>query len=251
MLGKDVTKNTKHTDWNDSFREDSPSPYEPRLSHATTYGLKTRSNVTLFKYGVTDVSSEDSNDNILGIYVSDSVNSRKVRHFIDYEKFSNPFFKYKTLKSPAANLKSEMTPTENTDTRDLKEELRDCKVVRASTEKFPYQRSKPEFVSHLQLTGDKPIDSPRESILAEIEKVEEVLPPDPRIVIPYGTYYMHEMTLAVNNDDALDPTLSQAFKTHVVQNHQNLHDLLSVLSKEKPMATPEKIVLPENIGRLS
>ena len=246
MLGKDVSK---LTDWNDSLREDSP--YEPRLSHATTYGLKTRSNMSLFKYGVTDVSSEDSNDNILGQFVSDSVNMRTVRLFIDYDKFSNPFFKFKKQKNNSTTCKTDGMPTENTETRELKEELRFSITINPPSNKFPYNRSKPEFVSYSKLIGDKPLEPPKIVTPVEPEKVQEAPPPDPRTVIPPGTYYMYEMTQAVNNDESLDPKMSQAFKAHVVQNHQNLHELLSAVAKEKPLAVPEKPVLPADLGRSS
>lgn len=245
MLRKDVSR---LTDWNDSLREDSP--FEPRLSHATTYGLKTRSNMSLFKYGVTDVSSDDSNDNILGQFVSDSINSRRVRLFIDYDKFSNPFLKFKSSKFCHRNFKTEIIPTENTETRELRDEPKVSIIVNAPLDKHPYIRIKPEFITYSKLTGDKPIDSPRDIVPKEPEKVEVVIPADIRNVVPVGTYYMQDMIQAVNNDESLDPKLSQSFKTHVVQNHQNLQEVLLVLRKEKPLALPEKPVLPGVLGKV-
>lgn len=245
MLRKDVSK---LTDWNDSLREDSP--FEPRLSHATTYGRKTRSNMSLFKFGVTDVSSDDSNDNILGQFVSDSINSRRVRLFIDYDKFSNPFIKFKSPKFCIRASKMEISPTENTETRELREEIQAAAKANPTRGQFPYSRYKPEFISYSKLAGDKPIESPRDIVPPEPEKVEAVAPPDTRVAIVPGTYYMYEMILAVNNVESLDAKLSQSFKSHVVQNYQNLHELLAVLDKEKPLAVPEKPVLPDTLGRL-
>jgi hypothetical protein len=246
MLGKDVCR---LTDWDDALREDSPS--EPRLSHATAYGLKTRSNMSLFRYGVTDVSQEESDDNIIGQYVGDSVNSRIVRLFIDYEKFSNPFLKFGRQKGQTTELKMEVPPTDNTDTNDMRDNCRPSGPAYHSMGHIPHVRSKPSFVTYAQLVGDLPLEPPLESPVKELEKVEAVTPPDTRIVIAHGTYYMHEMYLAVNNDDNLDAKLSQSFKAHVIQNHQNLQEILQVLNKEKPLAVPEKPILPATLGKVS
>lgn len=247
MLGKDVSK---QTDWSDSLREDSP--IEPRLSQATTYGYKTRSNVTLFKFGVTDVSSEDSQDAAINQYVGDSVDTRCVRQFIDYSTFSNPFIKYKQRKA-------KVFKSETTDDKKKRPALGIYKIDGKSglTEscRSIADQPKPLFVSHSMLLGDSPIDEPEETIGANPEKKSESeptpkvdLPTDDKIIIEHGTYYMHDMFKAVNNEPDIKDSLSAALKNHVVQNHQNLHEVLEARKKEKPLATPHPINLPQSLG---
>ena len=72
---------------------------------------------------------------------------------------------------------------------------------------------------------------------------------DPRISIASGSYYMHDMKRAVDDDHSLDAALAKQFKTHIVQLHQNLHEVLEAQSSEKPIAPPKDPCLTQVIGR--
>lgn len=84
----------------------------------------------------------------------------------------------------------------------------------------------------------------------KIMKPKPVVVDDGRIAIPLGTYYMHEMKLAVDNDPRADPEMAKQFKTHIVQLHQNLYEVLEAQSSEKPLAIPTKPVLRPGLGTI-
>lgn len=249
MQGKDVSK---LMDWNDTLRENSP--IEPRLSHATTYGYKTRSNASLFKYGVTDVSSEESQDDAIRQVVGDSVDSRCVRLFIDYTTFSNPFMKFNPKRDKM--IKSDLTEASIHRLGSGFNKIGAKGVLSVSSRSLA-NHLKPLFVSHNMLVGDSPVEAPPEefkpinhTMAAGLAEKKNESSPIKRKIIKNGTYYMYEMFKAVNNETGLSDSLSKAFKNHVVQNHQNLHEVLTALKTEKPLATPLPVNLPAGLGNL-
>lgn len=249
MRTKDADKST---DWNDALREDSA--YEPRLSHATTYCYKTKCNETLFKFGVTDVSWDDSADGVVGQLVGDSVDTRNVRMFIDYEKFSNPFFRSSAVKEESKysmkHLKSNFLDRPRTD-----KPTASFDTSYSSRSLFDLKR--PAFQIHAKLLGDLPVEAPKDfpsqKTKSNSETIIQKKTPvvlDSRHPIEPGTYYMYEMVQAVNNDPTLDPKISSSFKTHVVQNYQNLQEVMSAKLSEKPLANPLKPELPVTLGKM-
>jgi hypothetical protein len=87
--------NAQGTDWSDLMQEDAST--DPQLSKHSNYVYATRNNKTLFDLGKgTKSLCTRKEDDVLAELVSDSIDGRGVPLFLDYDKFSNPFFKFKT-----------------------------------------------------------------------------------------------------------------------------------------------------------
>lgn len=87
--------NAQKTDWSDAMQEDT-SAGQP-LSHKPKYVYLTRNNKTLFDLGRgTKSLCTQKEDDVLAELVSDSIDERGVPLFLDHDKFSNPFFKFKS-----------------------------------------------------------------------------------------------------------------------------------------------------------
>ena len=78
-----------------------------------------------------------------------------------------------------------------------------------------------------ETSGIKEPQSPKQEVFSFKKAIS-----DPRKPILKDSYYMSAMKQAVDNDPGLDAEFSRQFKTHVVQNHQNLHEVLEAKSSE-------------------
>ena len=267
-----LDKNGPKTDWTDHLNEDNTAAL--RAAHsASTYVYKTRSNEQLFKLGFTDQLSE-SNDSekIIDFLISDGISIKVVPLFLDKKVFPNPFLKHRKLLCTDDKLSSEpLKPSlgdANTKTN------ADYQTEHKLTDSPVFSEGPKEVQSAPQNKDQTiPMDLPPQvAVEVKFEPVQPVSPPlteepppvitpptppppvlqvvDPRVAIAPDTYYMHDMKLSVDDDPSIDPNLAKQFKTHIVQLHQNLHEVLEAQSSEKPMAPPKDPCLTQVIGRL-
>lgn len=263
-----LDKNGPKTDWTDHLNEDNTAAL--RAAHsASTYVYKTRSNEQLFKLGFTDQLSE-SNDSekIIDLLISDGISIKAVPLFLDKKVFPNPFLKHKKLLCTDDKLSSEPLKPSLGDA--ITKSNADCQTEIKLTESPVFSEVAKEPPPPVQnLEQPRPIDMPPQvAVDVKFESAQPVSPPlteepppvaipppvqqeaDPRIAITPDTYYMYDMKLAVDDDPSIDANLAKQFKTHIVQLHQNLHEVLEAQSSEKPIAPPKDPCLTQVIGRL-
>jgi hypothetical protein len=262
-----LDKNGPRTDWTDHLNEDNTAALRAANS-ASTYVYKTRSNEQLFKLGFTDQLSESNDsDKIIDLLISDGVSVKAVPLFMDKKVFPNPFMKYKKLQASRDMLSSEpLKPSQGDATSKT---FADCQTDIKLNESpaFSEVAKEPDsLVQSKQPAYPAPIPLPV-AVDVKFDQVQPVSPPlteepppvaapppqpqtvDPRIAIAPVTYYMHDMKLSVDDDPGIDASLAKQFKTHIVQLHQNLHEVLEAQGSEKPIAPPKDPCLTQVIGR--
>ena len=94
MLNKDVAK----TDWSEVCNEDHSLDAKVMYTNSN-YPYTTKSSQSVFKKGLNNTGTHFDDENMILEIVSDSVDSRCVPMFIDYNRFSNPFIKYSRKSS--------------------------------------------------------------------------------------------------------------------------------------------------------
>lgn len=259
----------KNTDWNETFVEDTLN--EPRHSHTTTYAYKTRSNEALFKFGQTEQSLRSLDEDILiGNLVCDSVDMRAVPLFLDSNKFSNPFFRFKV---PTPLLKASSLLNSQNKTDDSQKTL-GIKVISDRPGHAPQLTPTPRPTQEVPNVPPQPADSPKKEIppppppetkpdpppmpkKEEEQTQKEVKPEAPmpvpkeskKVKIGRDSYYIGKLKMAVDDDPKLPENWNRQFKMHILQNHMNLLELKEAQNSEKPMAVPVKPVLPQDLGK--
>ena len=90
--------NAQRTDWSDVMQE-ATAEGQP-LSHQPKYHSRTRNNKSLFDLGKGSRETKSvcarKDDDVLAELVSDSIEERGIPLFLDYDRFTNPFFKFKS-----------------------------------------------------------------------------------------------------------------------------------------------------------
>lgn len=262
-----LDKNGPKTDWTDHLNEDNTAALRA-VNSASTYVYKTRSNEQLFKLGFTDqlIESEDSGK-IIDLLISDGVSIKAVPVFLDKKVFPNPFMKYKKLLASDEKLSSEplkpsLGDAQTKTNADCQTEIKltESPALSDLAKEPPPEPPAKELAAPMALPLEVAVDvkfdatQPASPPLTE-EPPPIVAPPppvpkvvDPRTPILADTYYMHEMKLSVDDDPAIDAGLAKQFKTHIVQLHQNLQEVLEAQSSEKPIAPPKDPCLTQVIG---
>ncbi len=269
MSGKDVAK----TDWSDLCNEGSP--HDQRTAYKNnTYNYRTKSNMSVFQHGKTNGSGSSDTENLILEIVSDSVDSRNVPMFIDYSRFSNPFMKYSRSKNSSVIHSKEAIPYDIDSPLPKNEEpltSRAGDTKTNDTNKYDQTTAGPTGtqpghhtlvsdsntvniapeqpnveVAHNKCDQVKTLSTPPSPARALVERMPESM--DLRKEIRYELYYMSDMKLAVDSDPRIGEEVARQFKVHVVQNHQNLHEILQARNTEKPIANPFKPELPAGLG---
>ena len=265
MLKKDVL----NSDWNETFQEELE--HQKSVSHKVHHSLISRSHDLLFRMGYSQRSENrvTENENLVEELISDRINFKKIPQFIDYNKFSNPFMTFK--KKTYTETKPTMGNSSHLDTKTMpllkhnddmstKHEGPDAKTLKdfelSGFKKAETIPAKPPPEPVAVVTIEKAKEPEKEVPKTKSAPVElvEVKPAEPikdMKEVKEGMYYMSHLKQAIDNSPTMDQMLAKRFKEHVVLNHQNLHELLDAMKKEKPLGSAVKMELEKGLGKRS